>query len=266
MKTTLTIRWDGSTPGLSEHALSLGAWLNALRLLNQAVRRTASGIATTAVGRSEYGAQGGRLHKTAREIDLRLTGLSEGCANIHLDCVTGPSDGQQDVFSQTLPARALTAVLEAIEAEARGELTNAPVRRFLRALPPGVEVQQYRLDAGDASREVNITVPNLPVIEATGPLLSTLTGQVVGVTFEPAKWQVTIKTAEGSVTLSATEAQVDAAVALRGVEVRAVALLGEAKRLVGIRAADHAGRLRSPREREVSFTTKWARTLEILGQ
>ena len=266
MKTTLTIRWDGTTPGLSEHALSLGAWLNALRLLNQAVRRTASGLATTAVGRSEYGAQGGRLHKTAREIDLRLIGLSEGCVNIHLDCVAGSGDGQQDSFSQTLPARALNAVLDAIEAEARGELTNAPVRRFLGALPSGVEAQQYRLDTGSTSREVNITVPKLPVIEPTGPLLIHLTGQVVGVTFEPARCQVTLKTPDGAFILSATEAQVEAAFGLRGVEVRAVALLGEAKRLVGIRAAAESERPRSPREREVSFITKWERTLEILSQ
>ena len=39
MTTRLTIRWDGTAPGLAEHTLSLGAWLEPLALLLKAVRR-----------------------------------------------------------------------------------------------------------------------------------------------------------------------------------------------------------------------------------
>lgn len=44
MTTRLTIHWDGTTPGLAEHTLSLGAWLEPLALLLKAVRR-AGGVA-----------------------------------------------------------------------------------------------------------------------------------------------------------------------------------------------------------------------------
>lgn len=266
MKTTLTIRWDGTTPGLSEHTLSLDAWLGPLDLLLRAVRRTASGMVTEAVEDPEYGARGGRLHKSAAHIDLRLMALTDGCVNLAFECAAPPPDGQQDMFVDALPGRAMASVLDAIEAEARGELRSAPVRKFLLAMPPGVAVQQYRLDVDGSVREVEVTNANLSVAPPSMPALATLFGQIVGVGFEPAKWSVAIKADGRTVVLEASESQVEAALSLRSADVRAVAVLGTPQRLVTLHGAEDERPQLDSKQREEHFVERWERTLEILSR
>lgn len=266
MKTSLTIRWDGTTPGLSEHSLSLDAWLTPLDLLLRAVRRTASGMVTEAVEDPEYGARGGRLHKFAANIDLRLVALTDGCVNLTFECAAPPPDGQQDLFIDALPGRALGSVLDAIEAEAKGELRSAPVRKFLMSMPNGVDVQEYQLVVGESSRKVVVTRPNLPVAPPELPALVTLIGQVVGVGFEPAKWSVAIRVDGRTLLLDANEQQVESALAHRSGKVQAVAVLGRPQRLVSLRSVEEARPPLSPEQREAHYVGRWARTLEILSR
>lgn len=266
MKTSLTIRWDGTTPGLSEHALSLDAWLTPLELLLRAVRLTASGMVTEAVDDPTYGSRGGRLHKSAEDIDLRLTALAEGCVSLAFECAAPPPDGQRDPFLDALPGRALGSILDAIEAESGGELRSAPVRKFLMAMPKGVEVQEYRLVAGASSRSVVVTTQSLPTAPPSLPSLATLVGPVIGVGFDPGRCSVAIRVDGRSMVLDATERQVDTALALRGAEVRAVAVLGKRQRLVSLHDAGEGPPPLSPDEREALYFDRWARTLEILSR
>lgn len=266
MKTTLNIRWDGTTPGLSEHALSLDTWLKPLGLLLAAVRRTASSMVTDALADTERGARGGRLAKSAAGIDLRLTSLSDGCVNLGFDCALQELPGQQDMFADELPGRALNSVLDAIQAEAEGELRSAAVRKFLESLPSGLNIQEYELVSDKHKRKVIVTEAKLPSLEPQLPTLAVLVGQVIGVGFEPGRWSVTIRTNDGAQTLAATEQQVEAALTHRVGEVRVTAVLGKPNRLIALRSVDQARPTRTARWRDTHFVESWQRTLEILSR
>lgn len=266
MKTTLNIRWDGTTPGLSEHALSLETWLKPLGLLLSAVRRTASSMATDALADTERGARGGRLAKAAANIDLRLTSLSDGCVNLGFDCALRELPVQQDLFTDELPGRALNSVLDAIEAEAKGELRSAAVRKFLESMPTGLTIQEYELVTPNGRRKVTVTEAKLPSPGPQLPTLAVLVGQVIGVGFEPGRWTVTIRTSEGAQSFSATEQQVEVALANRAGDVRVTAVLGKPQRLIALRNVDEVSRAWSAVQRDAHFVQSWQHTLEILSR
>ena len=262
MTTRLTIRWDGTAPGLAEHTLSLGAWLEPLALLLKAVRR-AGGVAGAA---SLTDAQRRRLRKEASRLDLKMVALTPGSLNLALDCVAPPASRQQPLFLDALPARALGGVLDAIEASERGEPGDVAVQRFLGALPMGVAVQEYGLESGGAVRKVVIAGKPAVAVTTASPRLLTVVGSVAGVRFGEGRWAVTIRGEGRVVTFPATAALVEAAVALRGAPVRVVAVVGASSRLVSLRAADAPAALGDPEVRAKHFVGAWARTLEILGR
>ncbi len=75
METQLKIVWDGDTPGLAQHRLSLAEFGPALNRMLIAMRRIASGIVTQAQEGGDTGLRGGRLAKLASQLDLEITGV-----------------------------------------------------------------------------------------------------------------------------------------------------------------------------------------------
>lgn len=110
MKTTLSIRWDGDSPDLVEHQLSLSAWLEPLGLLLKSVRRTASRILQDALDDPDAGRRGGRYAKAAQQIDLQITAIQAGSTDVHFAVTGGVADAQVGLFPQLpgdLPTQAL---------------------------------------------------------------------------------------------------------------------------------------------------------------
>ncbi len=266
MTTTLNIRWDGDAPGLPEHVLSLGAWHEALGRLLRAVRRTASGMAHDALDDPEYGARGGRLNKLAGEIDLQIIGLREGCVNVAFRCVIPPQPGQQDLFLEELPRRAVDRVLEDIQQEAEGQLRNATVREFLKAIPAGITVQEYQLDVdGVLLRQVRVGQAHIAVPPPSTPGLRRLRARLSAACFEPGNTSITLKGELGTVRLSATPEQIEQALALRGQPLLVMSLSGPPPRVIWLSAEGAPPALPSGADRTALFTTRWARTLDRLA-
>ena len=106
MPTKLTIRWDGTAPGLQEHALSLSAWLAPLSTLLRAVRRAASNLDKSHADDPERGKKGGRLTPAAHAIDLRITAVRDGCVNLDLEAVQALSGSNIDHSARMARVRA----------------------------------------------------------------------------------------------------------------------------------------------------------------
>jgi hypothetical protein len=100
MKTTLSIRWEGDTPDLVEHQLSLSAWLEPMGLLLKSVRMTASRILQDALDDPDAGRRGGRYAKAAQQIDLRLTAIRAGSTDVCFLVTGGEADAQVGLFPQ----------------------------------------------------------------------------------------------------------------------------------------------------------------------
>jgi hypothetical protein len=267
MTTKLTIRWDGEAPGLGTHALSLAAWHDALGKLLAAVRRTASGMVKEALDDPEYGAKGGRLAKRAGEIDLQLVAVRDGCVNIDFQCTIPPQPGQQDLFLEELPERALDRVLDDIEHEARGEPRSAPVRKFLQAFPSGVTVQDYTLEVnGQVRKRVTVGETRLAAAPAQLVGLRRLIGFIIAVGFEPGSPSITVKTPAGQVRCQASEAQVELALGLRSREIVAMVVMADPARLVWLADKESPPVIPDGKARTETFSSRWAHTLDLLSR
>ncbi len=261
MNTELVIRWDGDVPGLQDHALSLDAWAGVLTQLLETYRRVASGILTDAKS-SEYGGGGGRLHKKARLLDLRLTEIRDGCVQIH---VSAEALGEQ--LDWDLAGMSLNRLVEHVGAEAAGQPSHAGVRKLLRGMPPGVSTQRwhvYRNGVLTAETEFGQAAPPTePQFDL--PHLERVVGRVSTVRFDKPGLVVL---GDRRVQFDATPAQVEAAVALRQKQVAALGVkrVGGAAKLLWIRHSHEAGPKRGAAERTRDVVRRWPRTLEILAQ
>lgn len=221
----LDITWDGPVNGLAEHRLSLSAFGPALEKLLAAAKRIASNLVTRAAEPSETG----RLANLARAIDIEITGIKEGSAGpACLLTFDAPVSYQNSLFG-SLPERTGLELIEAIQAESEGQMRNTPVRHFLRALPPGLSKQNYRLYEGTRLiKEVTLGQVALPEGMAALPYLQEVIGMVTGVGFDPGRDEVRIKTDDAThVTALAVVDQVEKALSLRHEKVRALLLHSE---------------------------------------
>jgi hypothetical protein len=275
MKTTLSIRWDGHTPDLVGHRLSLAAWLEPLSLLLKSVRRTASRILQDALDDPEAGRRGGRYAKAAQQIDLQIMAIHGGCTQPEFLITDGGAETQGGLFPQIpadLPARALDRVLHDIEQEAKGQLANALIRRYLRALPEGVSVHSYDLQQdGVPVKRIEVRDARLPELPPTPAYLSKITGRVTAVSFEPGA--VTIKDGSdkrGKITCSANEEQIAAAIALRDKSVVAMYVAnGEQSAkpsMIWLYEATALPEVPDKQARNARFLQDWHHTLELLAQ
>lgn len=221
----LDITWDGPVNGLAEHRLSLSAFGPALDKLLAAAKRIASNLVTKAGEPSETG----RLANLARAIDIEITGVRQGSAGpACLLTFDAPVSYQSSLFG-SLPERTGIELVEAIQAESEGQMRNNSVRQFLRALPPGLNKQNYRLYEGERLiREVKLGQMALPEGMLSLPYLEEITGMVTGVGFDPGRDEVRIKTDDAThVTALAVVDQVEKALTLRHEKVRALLLHSE---------------------------------------
>lgn len=221
----LDITWDGPVNGLADHRLSLTAFGPALEKLLAAAKRIASDLVTKAAIPSETG----RLAKLAHAIDIEVTGIKEGSAGpACLLTFDAPVRYQNSLFG-SLPERTGVELLEAIEAESEGQMRNNLVRNFLRALPPALSKQNYRLHEGNRLiKEVKFGQLDLAEGMVSLPYLQEVTGMVTGVGFDPGRDEVRIKTDDAThVTALAVVDQVEKALSLRHEKVRALLLHSE---------------------------------------
>ena len=259
----LTVKWEGTTRGLAEKRLSLSAFGPALGNLVSALRRIATNLVDEALGDRQ--ARVGRFTDEARQLDIEITDLLKDSLGFDsLITVATPPGENFDLFTD-LPEKATNKLLDAIEAESGGVVTNAIVRRYLESLPSGIIHQTYHLHRnGTMLREVSFGTMAIAQVPADLPYVAEFVGFIVGVGFEPGTPEVWIKTDSMTVTLTATSAQVDTALELRQASVRAIAVVqGNSRRLL-ILQASHLPINRSTREGAIFG--RWDGVLRRLAQ
>jgi len=268
MAIRLIATFDGDVRGLSEHRISLAAFLPAFNELLRAYRRTASNILTAAVGDAgDGGSATGRLHKQALSLDLELSSVEEGCARPGF-VATQAAVVQQVLFSD-LPRRAADRLLLDIEAESQGRAQSVVVRNFLQALPAGLQRQEYDLyDGAEHVRHVAFGHAALVELPPKLPSLLRLSGLITGLGFVPGNPYVEfLPTGRSTPVLCyATTEQVEAALPLRGTLVEAQAVLADRPRLLSVRRADAPSPVASPTERVLRIHTEWHSTLTALAR
>jgi len=234
--TQLKIVWSGPLKSLEEHRVSLSAFGEALKLLLVAARRIASNIVSEAVSPAETG----RLASEANQIDIEIGGILEGSSGISaLMTFQRPGDQQQPLFNQ-LTENVGIVLLEAIDAERQGHLSNKSVRYYLQALPSVLTSQRYDLhENGRKIKSVSFGSMKLPDSILELPSVSEIKGRVIGVGFEPGKPEVRIKSEEIQISIPATSKQVEQALDFRTSTVRALWLKNGVKsKLLRLEEAD----------------------------
>ena len=261
MPTELKIRWEGVAPGLPEKRLSVSAFGEPLTILLAALRR----IATNLVGDALEDKNVGRFANVARQLDIEIFDLvKESSGFDSVITLAPPSPGENLELFQNLPENVGMQLLDAIDSERRGELKNARVRQYLRALPLGIARQTYRLHQnGNTLREVSFGAMDISALPPDLPYIAQYIGKVVGVGFEPGRPEVRIRTEAASVTLLATSQQVDTALDLRYSTVRAIAVIQGASHRLLILQESHLPVNRSTRDAAVY--ERWQGVLQRLA-
>ena len=262
MPVELKIKWEGSAPGLAEKRLSLSAFGDALTNLLAGLRR----IATNIVGDAfEDASPRGRFANAARRLDIEITDLvreSSGFESI----ITVATPLGDTLPLLDLEVTAGTQLLDALDSESRGIAKNASIRRYLRALPVGLTQQNYWLHHnGTLLKHVSFGEALLPEMPTDIPYITRYLGEIVGVGFEPGRSEVKLKTEGGSTTtLIATPEQVDKALSLRHLKVRAIAVVeSNAERLLIIQDAELP---LNQSTREIAIYQRWEGALKRLAR
>lgn len=232
MSLKLKIVWQGTAPGLAEHRLSINTFAEPLSLLLSAIRRTASNLVRDAM--DQRAVLTGRLLSEAQHIDIEIQNILQGSAGIEgLVVLNYPEGTQTSLLLPDLAERATEQILDAIGKESRGIPRNAAARTYLESLPTEVHAQEYILSRnGTELSHVTLTKVALPTQLIDLPHLSETIGRVIGVGFEPGRNRVQIRSEDGTeISLSATGAFVEAALTLRGIDVRVLfVVLGDGNR------------------------------------
>jgi hypothetical protein len=273
MSVELRISFDGTTPGLKEHRLSLVAFAKPLQHLVAAIRRTASAIVASGSEDPAYGSRGGKLADPAKLIDLELVAIEKGSAAPYFVCTArSPGLPQLAIRGLGTPANDLAEMsvdrfLRDIEAEGSGKRQSHSVRRFLKSIPEGVTSQRYVASSGGRMiREVRVATVNLAKALNPLPRLVQITGDVIGVGFEPGQSFVVLKSGTRSIKCTATTPQVEAALHLRADRITAAVLEGERPVLLWIRGAEVSAPVPALGETIEHLHTDWANTLKVLAQ
>lgn len=274
MDLELKIRFDGSTPGLAEHRLSLSEFQKALGRLVSAVRRTATSIETDATEPDpQTGAGGGRYSKLARHLDVQLAGLDDGCVEARFTISHEPPPGKTHELFRDFEKRSLERLVEHIQNEGEGTPSSAAVRKYLKALPDGVDSQRYAvLQDGEETHVVELGAYDVIEDEDTGVdrEVRRVTGFVNRVSFdeEGTGTGVDISGEDDTIRgIDAKPALVDKALELRGKEIVAQVLFsGSDKRLLTIWSAEAPPESATNQERESKLLDDWEETLSELAK
>lgn len=261
MSLEIKIRWEGTAPGLTDKRLSLSAFGEPLAKLLAALRRIASNIVTEAL---EDKARG-RFAGAARQLDIEIADLIKGSSGFDGVITVRTSPGDTFPLLNELGKNAGTKLLDALQYESQGAATNAIVRNYLRSLPAGITRQDYSLHSnGRVLKEISFGEAALPELPPEMPSIAQYLGSIVGVGFEPGRPEVRIKTEAGSATLAATAEQVEAALGLRDVRVKAVAVVqGSEQRLLVLQ---RSGLPLVRASRQEAIYDRWQGVLRRLAQ
>lgn len=273
MSVKLEIAFDGTTPGLEEHRLSLSAFAEPLTLLLAALQRTASAILASASEDPEYGSRGGKLADAAKLLDLELASVEAGSARPVFVCTARAPSGSQsalpgiDMTRDDLAEAAVERLLRDIDAESAGKPRSASARRYLRSLPPGITSQRYTATShGKTLVEARFEVAAMAEPTPSLPRLIKVVGDVLGVGFEPGQCIVSVKAGNKAWRCTATSKQVDSAIRLRGAPVELAVLDGEKPSVVWIRALGAPAALPTTDETIEHLHTSWEQTLTVLAR
>lgn len=263
---SLSIQFDGDTPGLAEHSLSLKEFGHSLRLLLSGLQRTASDLLAEAAEGGQ--ARRGRLHNEARRLDVQLRSVEDCCVVLNMRCLLEPQPEQREMFEEldSLPQRAAIRFVEGIKDESQGRVRCAPARKFLASLPSSLNSQTYKVHAGGKLvSEVQVGGVELEEVQES-PYLLRFEGELSAVSFPPGRPRITIQAGPRSLSLSATEDQVDHALHLRGqtVSVAAIVLPGKRPRLLWVRNLAEAEDLSFMKAKDYVFR-RWDEVLRRLG-
>ena len=240
MMTKLRVNYEGTTPGLENHRLSVSHFGEPLNKLVVALRRIASNMISQATG-EEAGAAGGRLAKKAQAIDVEIAAIEPGSVGLALVVVARLVGGQGELFDN-LPDRACAEFVSAVENEAQGKTHSAMVRKYLESLPTGLTTQRYELMRSDGTC-IKAFIENVEIanIAAESPSLDEIEGSIIGVGFEPGRWEVRImdSLARHPVNCLANSKLVEDAIALRSKRIRVLTVSNGARvRLLRLQDAD----------------------------
>lgn len=265
MPTQLKIVWEGTAPGLAEHRLSLGAFGQPLTLLLAALRRIASNTVSMATDEKTVG----RFADLARQLDIQIEELVQTSTGVSGLCTFDPVPGETALlFVRELVEETSVTLLDALEAESKGHIRNASVRRYLRSLPLGVNRQTYTLHDNGRVIHKPVVIEDMALQELPDelPYLQEFDGNIVGVGFEPGKNEVRIKTESDQVALVATAAQVETALELRHSEVQALAVVGKQSRLLRVQPVGTPPFVVTPEYIEKHIFQRWDALLRRLAE
>ena len=221
-QTQLEIIWDGPIPSLNEHRVSLSLFGPALNNMLTAVRRIASNMVSSALEPAETG----RFAKEAHQIDVEIDAVVGSSGGVAAVLTFQSPDLQQPLFNQLTEAVG-TEFLESVISESQGFIKNSAVRNYLHSLPPALTSQRYHLhDNGRTIKTVQIGAMNLARLELDLPELKQIVGRIIGVSFSPAPHEVRVTETQSAriTTASSSARQVEQALELRELEVRATVL------------------------------------------
>lgn len=268
MRTELIIQFDGESEALREHRLSVSDFGKPLLLLLSALRRTASGMGRTIEEGDSYGSRGGRFSRAADALDLQISQVRGGCVQLNLECVHRTE--QNATAEMWFAQQAIGRLLDDIKGEARGELRNGNVRKYLASMPPYVTRQKYSaISDGEVFSQVTLGDVHIAEVPSLPARIQVVEGVLAGVVMEPGKESVSVRSmtpsASTRVTAVATDVLVERALELRHGAVRATILDGQKPRLLRIDelGADVAG---SPDARLAFIQSHWAEALRELAK
>lgn len=274
----LVLTFDGTVRGMREHRLSLAEFQTALKELLHAFRRIGSFIVTNASSADPSTSSRGRLAARARELDLQIETVSSGSdLSVAFICARVEEDDAQNAFPfARLLERTTMEFLESVRDESRGDLRNQSVRQFLRALPQGIQRQRYAAYRDSTPESLILSVEvgelNLPEMNAPEsddvPEIISVDGVVGAIDLDPSKRSVRIDSDARTISLLATEEQVERAWSLRGETICALAVTrpGSLARLLRLGASSTTLSVRSAEATRRRITERWHDVLTELAK
>lgn len=265
MGTQLRIYWDGQTPGLKDGRLSIASFGPALQALLKAARNIARHQVAAATGEEDYDTERGTRSTL---VDLQLSTYESGSAQPTLDVVPMPSSFGAFQAMGDLPDRVTEELFTSIEQESTGKRRNRFINEYLHSLPKDVAVQRYSiLKNGTEVKTFSVTSRELMLLDPVGdyPRVVMLRGKVDAVNF--GEWSAPrvkfIPMKGRPFSASATEEQVQQAIRVRE-NAKALFVMGEAPRVLWIRADDERVPSMSPEQRIEHIEERWGTVLERL--
>lgn len=235
MTTEIRITFEGTTPGVSAHRLSLSLFADALGYLATALQRTAS----AEVSQADEAKTRGNIAAPAKLLDLELIAVEDNCVSVRMEAVSREFFGPQVAAQEELTTRASLRLLEEIEAECAGTGQSRVARKFLQRLPDGLLKQKYRLTR-DGQTIKEFSVGSIEALKPRNyPRVTLLRGQIVAVGFPPGTTSLAMRSGDRRITIGIEPDQIDDVLALRGCVVRVAARVsGSESSLLWIRRDD----------------------------